>query len=81
MGYTHVAGSTALDGSGALQDGSVVELDVTVDSGERFVFSKDYLMELVSAFGSADTSEYLFIGVPDSGFDPASFANQDFVTD
>ena len=80
VGFTHVAGSTPLDGNGALQDGSVVELDITVSQGERFIFSKDYLTALVSSFASADSSEHLFIGIPFSSFDAASFTSEDFVT-
>lgn len=80
VGYSHVAGSTALDGNGALQDGSVIELDVTVGPGERFVLSKDYLTALVSSFASAGSSEHIFIGIPFGSFDPASFTSSDFVT-
>ena len=80
VGFSHVAGSTPLDGNGALQDGSVVELDITVSQGERFIFSKDYLTALVSSFASANSSEHLFIGIPFSSFDAASFTSEDFVT-
>ena len=80
VGFNHVAGSTPLDGSGALQDGSIVELDITVSQGERFIFSKEYLTALVSSFGSADSSEHIFIGIPFESFDPASFTGSDFVT-
>lgn len=80
VGYTHVTGSTALDGNGALQDGSVVELDVTVSDGERFILSKNYLMALMSSFASAGSSEHIFIGVPASSFDATSVAFGDFLS-
>ena len=79
IGYTHVAGS-ALDGNGALQDGSVVELDIALEPGERLIFSNTYLMALMSSFASADSSEHLFIGVPSSDFDATSVTSSDFVT-
>ncbi|NDI02364.1 MAG: hypothetical protein EBY57_11365, partial [Actinobacteria bacterium] len=80
VGSTHVAGSTALDGNGALQDGSVVELDITVSPGERFILSNDYLMALMSSFASSGSSEHIFIGVPAPGFDAASIAFGDFLS-
>ena len=80
VGYTHVTGSAALDGNGALQDGSVVELDITVSPGERFILSNDYLMALMSSFASSGSSEHIFIGVPAPGFDAASIAFGDFLS-
>lgn len=78
VGYSHVAGSTALDGNGALQDGSVVKLDITVSQGERFILSNDYLMALMASFASSGSSEHLYVGVPWSGFDAASISSSDF---
>ena len=78
VGYTHVAGSTALDGNGALQDGSVVKLDITVSPGERFILSNDYLMALMASFASSGSPEHIFIGVPWSGFDATSISSSDF---
>jgi len=80
VGYTHVAGSTALDGNGALQDGSVVKLDITVSPDERFILSNDYLMALMASFASAGSSEHIFIGVPAPGFDAASISSNDFLS-
>jgi len=77
--YTYVAG-TALDSNGALQDGSVVELDITVSPGERFILSNDYLMALMSSFASAGSSEHIFIGVPAPSFDATSVAYGDFLS-
>ena len=80
VGYTHVTGSTALDGNGALQDGSVVELDITVSAGDRFILSNDYLMALMASFTSSGSSEHVFIGVPSSTFDAASIGSSDFLS-
>lgn len=80
VGYTHVTGSTALDGNGALQDGSVVKLDITVSPNERFILSNDYLMALMASFASSGSSEHVFIGVPSSTFDAASIGSSDFLS-
>ncbi|MEK9884894.1 MAG: InlB B-repeat-containing protein, partial [Acidimicrobiaceae bacterium] len=80
VGYTHVTGSTALDGNGALQDGSVVKLDITVSPDDRFILSNDYLMALMASFASSGSSEHVFIGVPSSTFDAASIGSSDFLS-
>ena len=80
VGYTHVAGSVALDGNGALQDGSVVKLDITVSPDERFILSNDYLMALMASFASSGSSEHIFIGVPSSTFDAASISSGGFLS-
>ena len=79
VGYTYVAG-TPLDGNGDLQDGSVVELDRTVGPGGRFIFSNDYLMELMGVFTPTGSSTHAIIGVPAAGFDATSVTTGDFLS-
>lgn len=76
-GFTHNGSSTALIDDNVMDDGSVVDVDETLDEAQRFIINKNYVETNILP-SILNTGGKYYIGVLNSGADVSSIEDADW---